>query len=57
MRAIPPKFVAHFGRCPTTMGEDEIRAFLLYLMEEEHAAASTLATYVAALRFSCGVPL
>lgn len=51
------KFVAHFGRCPKTMGEDEIRAFLLHLMEEEHVAPSTLATYVATLRFLYGVTL
>jgi integrase/recombinase XerD len=51
------KFVAHFGRCPRTMGEEEIRTFLLYLMQEEHAAPSTLATYVAALRFLYGVTL
>jgi len=51
------KFVAHFGRCPTKMGEDAIRAFPLHLMEEEQAAASTQATYVAALRFLYGVTL
>jgi site-specific recombinase XerD len=51
------KFVAHFRRCPKTMGEDEIRAFLLHLMEEAHVSASTLATYVAALRFLYGVTL
>jgi site-specific recombinase XerD len=51
------KFAAHFMRSPETMGEDEIRAFLLYLMEEEHVSASTQATYVAALRFLYGVTL
>lgn len=49
------KFVAHFGRCPTTMGEDENRAFLLDLMPQ--VSPSTLATYVAALRFLYGVTL
>jgi len=51
------KFVAQFRRCPKTMGEDEIRAFLLYLLEEERVSPSTLATYVAALRFLYGVTL
>jgi len=51
------KFVAHFMRCPTTMGEDQIRTFLLHLMEEEHASPSTVANHVAALRFLYGVTL
>ena len=51
------KFVAHFRRCPTTMGLDQIRTFLLHLMDEEHASASTVANHVAALRFFYGVTL
>jgi site-specific recombinase XerD len=39
------------------MGEDQLRTFLLYLMEEEHASPSTVANYVAALRFLYGVTL
>jgi len=35
-------FVAHFRRCPTTMGEPELRAFLLYVLEEKRVAPSTL---------------
>jgi integrase/recombinase XerD len=50
-------FAKFFWRNPSTLGEDQIRAFLLHLMEEQHVAASTLATYVAALRFLYGVTL
>lgn len=51
------KFVAYFMRCPTTMGQDQLRTFLLHLMEEEHASPSTVANHVAALRFLYGVTL
>jgi integrase/recombinase XerD len=50
-------FVAHFHRCPTTMGEPEVRAFLLHMLEVKHVAPSTLGTYVAALKFLYGVTL
>lgn len=50
-------FVGHFRRCPTTMGEPEVRAFLLYMLEEKRVAPSTLGTYVAALKFLYGVTL
>ena len=50
-------FVAHFHRCPTTMGEPEIRVFLLHMIQDKHMAASTVGTYVAALKFLYGVTL
>jgi site-specific recombinase XerD len=50
-------FVAHFRRCPTTMGEPELRAFLLYMLEEKKVAPSTLGTYVASLKFLYSVTL
>jgi site-specific recombinase XerD len=51
------KFVAHYRRCPSTLGEPEIRAFLLHLMEEQQTAPATQAIYVAVLRFLYGVTL
>ena len=50
-------FVAHYRCCPSTLGEPEIRSFLLHLMAERHASASTQATYVAVLRSLYGVTL
>lgn len=38
------KFVAYFRLCPMTIGEEEIRALLLHLMEEERMAPATQAT-------------
>ena len=51
------KFVAYFRRCPTTMGEPEMRTFLLHLLEEVRVGPATLATYVASLKFLYGVTL
>ena len=34
------KFGEHFNRSPEEMGEEEIRAFLLYLAQEENASPS-----------------
>ena len=50
-------FVAYYRRCPSTLGEPEIRAFLLHLMEEQQTAPATQAIYVAVLRFLYGVTL
>lgn len=44
-------FVAHYGRSPTELGESEIRAFLLHLVNEKHAGPATHHLYVAALKF------
>lgn len=49
-------FAAHFGRSPTGMGESEVRAFLLHLLEAgKHP--SVLKMHVAALKFLYGVTL
>ena len=44
-------FVAHVGRSPAALGEDEVRAFLLHLIHERKAKPATLRMYVAALKF------
>lgn len=44
-------FVAHFRRPPTEMGEQEIRAFLLHLVNERGVSAATHHMYVAAIKF------
>ncbi len=44
-------FAAHHGRSPATLGEAEIRAFLLYLIHERQAQPATVRMYVAALKF------
>ena len=44
-------FVAHYGRSPTKLGESEIRAFLLHLVNEKHAGPATHHMYVAAIKF------
>ena len=44
-------FVKHFMRSPEEMGEDEIRAFLLHLIEERKASRGTIRQVRAALTF------
>jgi len=39
------------------MGEPELRAFLLYVLQEKRVAPSTLGTYVASLKFLYSVTL
>jgi hypothetical protein len=46
------RFVEYYGgRSPNGMGETEVRAYLLYLVEERHVRARTFNVYAAALRF------
>ena len=45
------KFAAHFMRSPTLMGANEVRLFLLHLLEEEQISHGTLRQVRAALRF------
>lgn len=50
-------FVAHYQRPPAQMGEGEVRAFLLYLVNEKKVSASTRHIYVGAIRFLYAVTL
>ena len=51
------RFAAHFGRCPSKLGADEIRAWQLYLRDEKKLSWSTYNVYVSALRFLYSVVL
>jgi site-specific recombinase XerD len=51
------RFAAHFGRCPSTLGPDEIRAWQMHLRDDEQLAWSTYNVYTCALRFLYGVVL
>jgi site-specific recombinase XerD len=45
------KFAKHFMRSPAEMGEEEIRAFLLHLVEEHKADPYLQKAYLSALKF------
>lgn len=45
------KFAQHFNRSPEEMGEEEIRAFLLYLAQEQRVSPSLQKNYLVALKF------
>jgi site-specific recombinase XerD len=45
------KFAAHFNRSPEEMGREEIRAFLLYLAEEEQVSPGLQKAYLSAIKF------
>jgi site-specific recombinase XerD len=49
-------FAAHFGRSPTTLGEAEVRAFLLHLLETGKGP-TVVKMHVAGLKFLYGVTL
>jgi integrase/recombinase XerD len=44
-------FVAHYGRSPTALGEEEVRGFLLHLVNKKQAGPATHCMYVAAIKF------
>lgn len=50
-------FVAHFGRSPETLGEEDVRQFLLHLVIERGVRPTTHRMYVAALKFLFSVTL
>jgi len=50
-------FARRFMRSPRMLGAEELRSFLLDLLEVKKRAASTIAVYVGALRFLFGVTL
>ena len=45
------KFAAHFGRSPEELGEAEIRAFLMHLIQVEQVSYATYRQILAALKF------
>jgi len=51
------QFAEHSGRSPTDMGEDEIRAFLLHLVEVRQISSETFRQVRAALKFLYKVTL
>jgi integrase len=51
------RFAHHFGQPPERLGQDEIRAWQIYLVEERRLAASSISIAVAALRFVYTVSL
>ncbi|HET6496214.1 MAG TPA: site-specific integrase [Thermoleophilia bacterium] len=51
------KFAAYFMRSPAEMGADEVRRFLLHLVEERCASRETIRQVRSSLRFLYGVTL
>ena len=51
------RFARHFGLPPEQLGQEEIRAWQVYLVEERRLAASSISVAVAALRFVYAVTL
>ena len=51
------KFAAHFRRSPAEMGADEVRQFLLYLVEERGLSRQSIRQARASLRFLYSVTL
>ena len=41
----------YFHKSPEQLGEDELKAYMLYLMKERHLSGGTLRFYVAGLKF------
>jgi len=51
------RFARHFGQPPERLGQNDIRAWQIYLVEERRLAASSISIAVAALRFVYTVSL
>jgi site-specific recombinase XerD len=51
------KFVAHYGRPPTELGEQEVRGWLLHLMQVEQVSHGTYRQCLAAVKFLYRVTL
>ena len=45
------RFAAYYGKSPEQLGKDEVRRYLLYLIEEEHLAESSVNVAYWAMRF------
>jgi integrase/recombinase XerD len=43
--------VKYFNKSPEQLGEDELKAYMLYLMKERHLSEGTFRFYVAGLKF------
>src|SRR5437867_4811233 len=50
-------FAKYFNRPPEEMGENEVRTYLLYLIEQRHASRGTIRQVRAALSFLYAVTL
>ncbi len=50
-------FARHFGRSPQDLGRDDVRSYLLHLVQEEHVSWSVYNQTVAALKFVYEVTL
>jgi integrase/recombinase XerD len=50
-------FARHFGRSPEALGPDDVRAYLLYLVQEKHVSWTVYNQTVAALKFLYEVTL
>jgi integrase/recombinase XerD len=50
-------FARHFGRSPQDLGRDDVRSYLLHLVQHEHASWSVYNQTVAALKFVYEVTL
>lgn len=50
-------FARHFGRSPTELGPEQIRAYQMYLVERKHASWTAFNQAVCALRFLYGTTL
>ena len=44
-------FAKHFMRSPAEMGEQEVRSFMLYLVQERHVGAHLHKAHLSALKF------
>ena len=50
-------FAAHYRKSPAVLGEAEVRALLLHLIDERQAKPATVRMYVAALKFLYAITL
>jgi len=50
-------FVGHYGRSPRELGEEEVRKFLMHLVDKRHMKPTTIRLYVASLKFLYAVTL
>lgn len=50
-------FVEHYRRSPSELGENEIRKFLVHLVDRRHTKPTTVRMYVASLKFLYAITL
>ncbi len=51
------QFADHFGKCPSQLGREDVRRYLLYLVDEKNVAEGTFDQVLAALKFVYGTTL